>query len=328
MTSYCTSYSKFTLVELLLVVFILSSLAVVTLTLVNNADQQGRFEDTRVRLERIRAAIVGEPGQDLIQGYAADMGRLPASLEELLQQGAQPDWDYDPTAEAWTGWRGPYLQAPPSSNAEGTFRDGWGTPDQIVDDPNDGWTWSLSDDLQTDDTLTVQSLGLDGASGGSDYAADFPANGPLVRGRDHLVELRGETVTITFTNDSGADWPGSDTEVRVGFYLAKGVWPATEAERDAADHLADAKLTFTAAAPIPSGDSRDIAVTFGGSASKYLPFGRRALVAFKENGEGGAPAFFTTATDGFKIIHDQHTADYRPRAQTPLLDLTPEFTIE
>jgi len=256
------------------------------------------------------------------------MGRLPASLEELLRQGSQPAWQYDATAQAWTGWRGPYLQAPPSSSAELTFRDGWGNPDQITDDPNDGWLWSLSTDLHTDDTLTVQSLGLDGATGGSDYAADFPADGPLVRARDHLVELRGETVTITFTNDSGADWPASDTEVRVGFYLAEDTWPGTEAERDAADHLADAKLTFTAGDPIPDGDSRDESVTRGGSASKHLPFGRRALVAFKENGDGGAPAFFTTATDGFTIVHTQHTADYRPRAQTPLPHLTPVFIIE
>jgi len=80
----------FTLIELLLVVFILSTLALTGLALTETADSQLRFEDTRVRLQRLKRAIIGdtEPvfqGQRLLSGFVADTGILPDDLRSLSE---------------------------------------------------------------------------------------------------------------------------------------------------------------------------------------------------------------------------------------------------
>jgi prepilin-type N-terminal cleavage/methylation domain-containing protein len=82
----------FTLLELLLVVAILSSLALAATTFVENEDDQQRFEETRRRLENLRRAVVGYPnlsagGEALVGGFVADMGRLPRNLNELFAGG-------------------------------------------------------------------------------------------------------------------------------------------------------------------------------------------------------------------------------------------------
>ena len=81
---------SFTLLELLLVVFLLAAVAGMASSLGTQVDQQSRYDDTKVRRERIRVAILGEEerrvGQQVaIGGFAADMGRLPESLSELIE---------------------------------------------------------------------------------------------------------------------------------------------------------------------------------------------------------------------------------------------------
>ena len=78
----------FTLLELLLVVTILSSLALATVSFVENEDNQLRFEDTRARLERIRSAVLGPeyPDGRTLSGYAVDNGKLPESIKDLLER--------------------------------------------------------------------------------------------------------------------------------------------------------------------------------------------------------------------------------------------------
>ena len=85
----------FTLVELLVVIFILSTLALTGLALTDTADSQLRFEDTQARIRALRRAVIGEgepvfAGRQLLSGFVADNGVLPDSIQSLVG-GVLPD---------------------------------------------------------------------------------------------------------------------------------------------------------------------------------------------------------------------------------------------
>jgi prepilin-type N-terminal cleavage/methylation domain-containing protein len=78
----------FTLLEMLVVILLMSSTAVMAFAMLGNQAQQVRYDETLRRLEALRVAIVGESGpvwsgQVRLSGFVADNGRLPASLLEL-----------------------------------------------------------------------------------------------------------------------------------------------------------------------------------------------------------------------------------------------------
>lgn len=70
--------SGFTLIELMMVAFIISVLAAIALPQYKNAIVQSKEAVLRENLFRFR---------DLIDQYQADKGRYPASLEALVQDG-------------------------------------------------------------------------------------------------------------------------------------------------------------------------------------------------------------------------------------------------
>jgi prepilin-type N-terminal cleavage/methylation domain-containing protein len=198
----------FTLLELLLVMTILSTVAWMSLAMVGNQADQVRFEDTRNRLQTIRRAIIGDTsrtlnGQPEIRGFVADMGNLPANLQALLVKdycpnrpsvspaacGAawvtQPAYSYDAVHGLWSGWNGPYLSATELADYP-RFQDGWGNRNDAAN--NFGWNY-LPDALAAGD-LTIQSLGRDGVAVATTdtYDADFPPAGqPIIRGSEYRV---------------------------------------------------------------------------------------------------------------------------------------------
>ncbi len=203
----------FTLLEMLLVVFILSTLALTTLAFVDNQDDQFRFEDSRRRLEMIWRAIVGdtEPvygGQVLVSGYVADNGDLPMDMTGLTGtapahfalSGLQSP-RFDPTPEELTGldsgaeviplddaaeklekgWRPGYLRLPPGDPA---FTDGW------------GFAWLF--DASVPDTRVLGSQGKDNAPGGDGYKADMTSQ---VLPAHWSVDIAGLSVYLRTTED-------------------------------------------------------------------------------------------------------------------------------
>jgi prepilin-type N-terminal cleavage/methylation domain-containing protein len=223
----------FTLVELLLVILLLSGLTLVATAYVDNASQQMGFDQTKVRLEQIRRAILGDTSRTInghpeISGFVADMGRLPENLQELVNAPADPDklWgsttvdlDSDPVAvfdagELYGGWRGPYLEAMQESDGSRAFRDGWGNEGQTsdanavdYDGKLFGWVYALRKD---DDTaaagideaarIFMQSLGADFAAGQADtenpYHKDYPASGNLVSEHDWRVDVSNQSIQV------------------------------------------------------------------------------------------------------------------------------------
>lgn len=274
-SSSLKSQRGLTLLEMLVVVFILSAVALMTVSFTGNADDQFRFEETRRRLDQIRGGVVGRPDQTVnggpvIGGFVADVGRMPNSLKELIENppgpGALPAWGLDNATGLWSGWRGPYLSVMTEQKSGlKAFRDGWGnigTPDP----PNYGWSVTVD---PAAGTLTVVSLGSDGASSGADYAADYPPAGsaPLAGRDDHQVNLKGWSVSVKFFNPgdgTGPLLPATAADLRARFY-----YPVNGAVTST-DSLA-ATLS-----PVADGSSAMVTFQFDPATDRWVPWGVRA----------------------------------------------------
>lgn len=186
----------FTLLELLLVVFILAALAATTSSMIDDAHGQARFDDTGARLDAIRRAICGSDDMTApISGFVADMGRPPTNIRELLS--GTDSYSVHSTWRVGYGWRGPYLRGTAGSLE---YPDGWGTPTASAEPDNFGWDF-VQDSPQPGD-ITITSLGSDGMPGPTTteftYAADVSTT---VWRRDHHTNL-------------ATDWPSVEVVVR------------------------------------------------------------------------------------------------------------------
>lgn len=201
----------FSLVELTVVLLLITLIASVAVRETSELGFQVRYDQTKDRLEMIKQAILGNPrqivnGQQAISGFVADMGRLPYTLRELLEDydcdGPDVDgngdtnftndgpcpWALETTYNSGLGigWRGPYLSVLGNATDLDAFTDGWG---RTSNDGNYGWRvfdWdSTSPTLPSTNTinLIIQSLGKDQQSDTSmpvsdpnSYDNDYPPN--------------------------------------------------------------------------------------------------------------------------------------------------------
>ena len=160
------SNAGFTLLELALVLAILGVLTMLATREISQVQDQQRFEASQRGLEAIQEAIWGSPddrapdGSGIRAGFVADVGRLPAQLEELWTNNTgmnsfelRPGND-DPNVLIPGGWRGPYVQLP--LGATNLF-DGWGN---AYTSRMESGTWR------------VGHLGADGLEGGTNYDQD------------------------------------------------------------------------------------------------------------------------------------------------------------
>jgi len=194
-----SSRSGFTLLELLVVVFLLSALALTGVSVVDDFDNQSRYDATGGRLLQLRAGMLGSaPGDGrgwTARGFVADNGQLPADIETMLRRpddlaafaaarapvfapgGAADDITLSsyPLAK---GWRGPYLvlgatRAPDTA----AFRDGWNNRNALAADDALFFGWSPF--TTSDDPLLLRSHGANGvADSDPDAVEDY--DGDLV----------------------------------------------------------------------------------------------------------------------------------------------------
>lgn len=291
----CAAQRGFTLLELLLVVAILSSLALAATTLVDNQDNQERFEATRERLDDIRRAIVGDSrrtanGQTELSGFVADMGRLPANLQELIQEPADCDhktagtqgcsWTYESGSGLWGGWHGPYLGVLAESGGAKAYRDGWGNGGAA---PNYGWKFEATDRDATppgspdefDNTLQVQSYGSDGSSANADpgpYDEEYPPAGNLVELYDHQVNVKGWSVTVSFFNPNlpaNGPFPSPATTLYLRLcYPTNGAITATSPK------IISSGATLNS---VNEGDTAAVTFAFPSATDAYVPIGVQSL---------------------------------------------------
>lgn len=219
----------FTLIELLVVVAILSAASLLAFGMLTEDKAQIRYDETRLRLQNIRRAVLGQLGPtrpDTLGGFVADNGDLPGDLATLLQHGSllpqavrSPIFDPQPAAISCAnnggevmlsdsnallvkGHRGDYLGG---LSFNGNFRDGWGNVDgnAPLDALNFGWVVALGGGSMLGSKLTITSLGADNAPGPVG-ASDFSADRSLeINPSDWQVPLQGWTVRVV--NYTGAD---------------------------------------------------------------------------------------------------------------------------
>ena len=107
----------FTLIELILVIFILGLVASSALLVVDNQDGQERFDESKRRLTQIRYALIGKDeainnDSFRISGYLADMGEAPVSISDFSEKPASAtEWAYNSILGFGSGWRGPYINS-------------------------------------------------------------------------------------------------------------------------------------------------------------------------------------------------------------------------
>ncbi|MCQ8117093.1 type II secretion system protein [Methylomonas rosea] len=213
----------FTLLEMLLVIFLMALVASTGLMLTEGVEDQAKYDETKRRMELIRKAIIGDPSRTVngapeISGFVADMGRLPLCLAELLRVGDEvlpatdprtfesscddtvivSEWNLDQDTGVGVGWRGPYLQVIPESGGGLRFRDGYGNEgaNATTDELNSGWDYSV-----TGTTTSLSSEGMDLTVASDDVSAP-----QLIVSADWQVQLPA-AVSVTFENQSANPIP-------------------------------------------------------------------------------------------------------------------------
>ncbi len=299
-----------TLLEMLLVLFLFSAIAYSPVSLTDRQDLQSRFDDTAVRLKNIRRAVVGDPNREannspIVSGFVADLGRLPNNLQELVEQGSLPSWQFDATSNQWFGWRGPYLDTiREMQSGLKAFRDGWGNIDPIpVNDAlNFGWNVIVE---PSPGELVVQSYGSDGLVGGAPgdvYAADYPPLvDPFVKRDDHQIDIQSWIVTISFYNPvGGKQLPKKNAQLRVRLYLPQ----------NGSIGSIDSNSTTLRKKSVADGSTMDLDFVFP-AAPQLIPWGVRSLVVIDKKGKVYVPA-----------SNVPRNATFVPRAQLPTLGFT------
>lgn len=172
----------FTLLELLVVLLILATLARTAILSVDGLVDQERRQSTARTITDVRDAILGRTntldasGHLWAEGFVSDIGRLPLTVagdglafSEL--------WQPSPTTAPFglkvapgdlevrlpAGWRGPYLRLPLGRSA---LIDGWGRSFNALG--LDGAPATVADPIGG-----IVSLGFDGEDGGEGYDEDL-----------------------------------------------------------------------------------------------------------------------------------------------------------
>ena len=186
--------SGFTLVEMLVTLFIIAIIGSVAGGIYHSVHEQKDYEVTRAMMEDVKEAILGSyyPRQRGvgISGYVADMGNLPrlnedGQPENLWKRGCLPGLIYEKSARIWAGWNGPYIREP----ASGCLTDGWGN--------------GLHFQLHAG-SFMITSYGADKKPGGAGFDEDLQI---IIRKRDYMAPV-------------GAHAPGGSAEI---YYPSDGV---------------------------------------------------------------------------------------------------------
>lgn len=232
-----TLQQGFTLLELVLVLFLIGLLATAGLLFTQNIEDKALFDETQRRMELIRKAVIQNGdrtinGSPELSGFVVDNGRLPYCLRELTgpelsftDSVSSPATHYQSPCDNNTlltlrkpvitdtgirhGWWGPYIQANPDDNGDRPFRDGYNNADGSV---NYGWGWTLSESgtavviasFDPSDDASPQPVDLTVQSSGFDLSDSFDDYPPALT--DYLLVandwLYQQSVTIQFVNTS------------------------------------------------------------------------------------------------------------------------------
>ncbi len=219
--------SGFTLIETVASLTVVSLVAVSMVSVSSYFLARRQIETTGDNIYQIRRAISGNPvivsnEARTSFGYLGDMGKLPASLDDLWIKGTQPAFTFDTAKKAGAGWNGPYLDVGAIQHASGLLRDGWGnelsyTQDAVLE-PVFGAT-SLA---------MLSSLGSDFSLGsGDDIGIRFFHAEVFSRAQGYAKDANGDTVSgVGLTLNYPVDGVLSQQVVytdATGYYSVSGI---------------------------------------------------------------------------------------------------------
>lgn len=219
--------SGFTLLEMVLVLFLIGLLASAGLLFTEGVEDQAKYDETKRRMELIRKAIVGDTtrtvnGAPEISGFVADMGRLPGCIKELLVnetcEGVSIDlWSVDTQTGIGFGWRGPYIQVIADRDGEVRFRDGYGNvdTDSLQDNKDFGWVFNIP---AATSSIQLQSLGFDISSSLDDFPQPVSAVVPNIIVND---DWKINSLIVTFKNIDNVNLPIIDSNLLLRVYQSQ-----------------------------------------------------------------------------------------------------------
>lgn len=214
----------FTLLEVLIVIFILGMIAAMAWPAVGMLNDKERERITRRRMEEIRRAVVGDPdrfddeGRRIIGGYVGDMGRWPDLWEAAAERKAADINDTPPYSgnEYNFGFR-----------PAGRFSDG-------------RWQWCYP----------FRKLDDGGLAPGTYDPADPGAPTPEEYSRDHIggleTENEGQPVALWRDDPAGDGTAVEDPDQWKGPYLV----PPADTRREDSEHLAQSDNDYKALEPV------------------------------------------------------------------------------
>ncbi|WP_297811886.1 prepilin-type N-terminal cleavage/methylation domain-containing protein [uncultured Methylophaga sp.] len=307
----------FTLLELVLVLFLIGLLASAGLLFTDNLRDDAQFDETQRRLEMIRKAIIqsGERtvnNQPELSGFVVDNGRLPYCLEELLFVDTtvavsgtnEVESPCNDTGELTIkqpgvtsdgiryGWWGPYIQVQPDQDGGRRFRDGYENAFVNVSvvapaaiEENSGWLWTLKASDMTPLSSPVQAIDpmaytLSVSSVGFDLNSSMDDYPPT--GSETLITsdawLAQDTYTVRFFNVD-------QTTAVSGIPLSDPAYKWTLTLANSASNFSTDAITI-AASSIPAAGSGNNAVDETATFSSRIPAGHYRVSLTCENSPG------------------------------------------
>jgi hypothetical protein len=161
----------------------------------------GRIDATRLEAQSLHEGMIGKPGDSRF-GFVGDLGRLPASFNELVQRGGLPAYTTGTTRGVGMGWRGPYVNIGTTAN------------DYLTDAFGRAYTGAASGQ--------VRSAGPDGVFGNADDIVYPPA-----------AAVIGGTVTATVKTIMSGKTLVDPVGYRVDLFYANGGVEASLADATA-----------------------------------------------------------------------------------------------
>jgi prepilin-type N-terminal cleavage/methylation domain-containing protein len=162
------THRGFTLLELVVVIAVIGILVAAVAPAVTQQLLGDRVDGTREELEAIQRAIAGDRGVTTF-GFVGDIGRLPATMNELATIGALPAFTTGTVRNVGMGWRGPYINA--GSSASDYLTDAFGRaytlsagqvrspgPDGVVNNADDIVYPPSPPDFTGEATVTVKQM--------------------------------------------------------------------------------------------------------------------------------------------------------------------------
>ncbi len=301
----------FTLLELVLVVFIMGTLAAVSLSFIEKEDGHHRYEESLQKMTLIDDALLGirsHGDQSIMSGFIFDNGTLPPTdtpeiaLNPLINfddtastgwaENSGEKWDlygsknpiYEDSSQSpatnetlteqiYKGYRGPYVHAHLDSQNE--FRDGWGREFDIDDSTSETYKYELA--------ANAVSGPIEHEVGPNDWRVDL------------------FTLQVTVTNNLAAEL-GTDHTAAILIYENSAV---AMADKWTTYYFNLSNLAVGASetsSPTTAWLENGVAVTVGST----IPVGVHPIVVFNESSDA---------------VRDFQTLHLFPRSSTPTISL-------